>query len=106
MSCRIERLVSEEDFAVLRVSGRIQAQDVDMLKDLLAQEKGGVAIDLKEVLLVDREAVKLLAISESDGTELRNCPAYIREWVDRERTRIGAELSDPKTEARTDNEDI
>ena len=32
------------------------------------------AIDLKNVLLVDREIVKLLALSEADGTELRNCP--------------------------------
>jgi hypothetical protein len=44
-----------------------------------------VGIDLKEVLLLDRGAVKLLALSESNGAELRNCPAYIREWVTRER---------------------
>ena len=56
-----------------------------MLRDLLGQETGAVAIDLKDVLLVDREAVKLLALSESNGTELRNCPAYIREWVTRDR---------------------
>jgi len=45
-----------------------------------------VAIDLKNVLLVDREAVRLLAVRESNGDELRNCPAYIREWVTRKRT--------------------
>ena len=39
----------------------------------------------KNVLLVDREAVKLLAVRESNGAELRNCPAYIREWITRER---------------------
>ncbi len=71
----------------LRISGRIAAQDVDMLRALLEQERSAVAIDLKEVLLVDREAVKLLALHESDGAELRNCPAYIREWVTRERER-------------------
>ncbi len=71
----------------LRISGRIAAQDVDMLRALLEQETSAVAIDLKEVLLVDREAVKLLALHESDGAELRNCPAYIREWVTRERER-------------------
>jgi hypothetical protein len=48
------------------------------------------AIDLKDVLLVDRETVKVLALSESNGAELRNCPAYIREWVTRERTVINA----------------
>jgi hypothetical protein len=37
------------------------------------------ALDLTEVMLVDREAVRLFALSEVDGIELRNCPAYIRE---------------------------
>lgn len=70
---------------ILRISGRITAQDVDMLRGLLEQERSAVAIDLKNVLLADREAVKLLAVHESNGAELRNCPAYIREWVTRER---------------------
>lgn len=56
-----------------------------MLRELLGREKGGVAIDLREVILVDREVVSFLAVSENDGIELRNCPAYIREWVDREK---------------------
>ena len=51
----------------------------------------GVALDLEEVILVDREGVMLLAHSEANGIELRNCPAYIREWVARERTRAGSE---------------
>jgi len=69
---------------MLHISGRISGPDVDMLRALLEQERSVVAIDLKEVLLVDREAVKLLAFRESNGAELRNCPAYIREWVTRE----------------------
>jgi hypothetical protein len=85
MSCRIDRHVIGEDVVILRISGRITAQDVDMLRGLLEQERSAVAIDLKNVLLVDREAVKLLAVRESNGAELRNCPAYIREWVTRER---------------------
>jgi hypothetical protein len=106
MSCRIERLISAEDFVVLHVSGRMQAEHVDTLRELLGREKGGVAIDLAEVLLVDREAVKLLAFSEANGLELRNCPAYIREWVARERAHPGAELSDLKTGAINDVEDL
>jgi hypothetical protein len=85
MSCRIDRHVIGEDLVILRISGRITAQDVDMLRGLLEQERSAVAIDLKNVLLVDREAVKLLAVRESNGAELRNCTAYIREWVTRER---------------------
>jgi len=85
MSCRIDRLVTARDLVVLRVSGRIRAENVDTLRELLGREKTGVVIDLKEVTLVDRDAVTFLALSETSGTELRNCPAYIREWVDREK---------------------
>jgi len=45
-----------------------------MLRAVLEQERSQVALDLKDVLIVDREAVKLLALSESNGAELRNCP--------------------------------
>jgi hypothetical protein len=85
MSCRIDRVVIREDLDVLCISGRITGDDVDMLQGVLEQESGGFAIDLKNVLLVDREAVRLLALREANGTELRNCPPYIREWVTRER---------------------
>ena len=106
MSCRIERLESEEDFVILRVSGRIHGEHVDTLRELVGRETGGVAIDLREVILVDREAVRLLALSEADGIGLRNVPAYIREWVARERIRTGAELSDAKTGEGHDIEDL
>src|SRR6202035_2287288 len=85
MSCRIDRVVSAENLVVLFVSGRITGKHVDMLRGVLEQESGGFAIDLKNVVLVDRQAVKLLVFSEANGTELRNCPPYIREWVTRER---------------------
>ena len=40
---------------------------------------------ISKMCLVDGDAVQLLALAESNGTELRNCPKYIREWVNRER---------------------
>jgi len=40
---------------------------------------------LKDVTLVDRDAVKFLALCEADSITLENCPAYIREWIERER---------------------
>ena len=106
MSCRIERLVSGEDGVVLRVSGRIRAEDVDMIKDLLGRENGRLAIDLNEVVLVAREAVDLLALIEANGMELRNCPSYIREWVNQERSRTGVGVSYQEKEARDDVEDV
>lgn len=70
---------------VLRISGKITGHDVDLLRTLLEKETNAAVVDLKDVLLVDREAVKLLSLRESKGAQLRDCPAYIREWVRRER---------------------
>jgi hypothetical protein len=42
-------------------------------------------LDLGEVSLVNLEVVRFLAISESRGIQLLNCPAYIRKWIDREK---------------------
>jgi hypothetical protein len=106
MSCRIDRVVPAEDLVVFRVSGRITAQELGMLQDLLRQESGVVAIDLKEVRLVDLKAVKLLAFSEVNGVELRNCPAYIREWITRERVQSKLDGSRQATRAREDIEDV
>ena len=90
MTCRIDRVVIGTGLLTLHISGQITGKDVDLLRSLLEQERGVAAIDLKDVLLVDREAVKLLALCELDGAELRNCPGYIREWVTREKAVIGA----------------
>jgi hypothetical protein len=98
MTCRIQRFVFEEEHVILCISGRIREQDVDTLRACLEQERDAVAIDLKDILLVDSEAVRFLASLESTGTELRNCPAYIREWIRRERANGNA--SDRGKEAR------
>ena len=104
MTCRINRLVIGEYLVIFRISGRIAEQDVEMLRDLLDQEKSAVAIDLKDVLLVDREAVKFLARRDSKAVELRNCPAYIREWIKRERT--DANALQQRNEGREDIDNV
>jgi len=104
MSCRIDR-VSDDNRVVLLVSGRITGEHVAMLRGVLEQESGRVAIDLKNVLLVDREAVKLLALGEANGTELRNCPPYIREWVTRERTETYGRPAEQRLRGRQDVDD-
>jgi hypothetical protein len=105
MSCRIDRVANADSLVVLFVSGRITGEHVDMLRGLLEQELGSFAIDLKNVLLVDREAVKLLALSEAHGTELRNCPPYIREWVTRERAETHERPSEQELRGGEDIED-
>lgn len=76
-----------------------------MLQGVLEHEPGSFAINLKSVLLVDREAVRLLATSEANGIELKDCPAYIREWITRERAQATADRPDQGTGAREDIED-
>jgi hypothetical protein len=93
MSCRIDRVVGRDGSVVLCVSGRITRQDLDTLRNSIEQEASVVAIDLKNVVLVDREIVKFLA-QKLNGTALRNCPPYIREWVTRERAETMETMGD------------
>jgi hypothetical protein len=88
MSCRIDRVVGGDGIVVLGISGRITKQDLDTLRTIVEAERGAVAISLENVELVDREVVKFLAQRELSGTVLRNCAAYIREWVTRERVEL------------------
>jgi anti-anti-sigma regulatory factor len=83
MTCRIDRRWTEQG-VVLQFSGRIAAEDLEVVRTALDGRRV-VAIDLADVELVDREAVDLLAQTEAEGIELRSCPAYIREWITKER---------------------
>jgi hypothetical protein len=71
---------------VLTLSGRLVVDNASELSALLAAEPVGRALvlDLKDVVLVDRETVSFLRACEGDGIALRNCPPYIRAWIDRE----------------------
>lgn len=71
---------------LLRVSGWITGENVDTLRRVLEQEKSSALIlDLKDVRLAESEAIKLLAIYESKGARIDDCPLYIRERIRRER---------------------
>jgi anti-anti-sigma regulatory factor len=83
MSFRIDRVVLNH-LIVLLVSGKLTGEHVDTLRNILLQESGALAIDLENVSLVDRDAVQLLALAEYNGRELRSCPKYAREWINRE----------------------
>jgi hypothetical protein len=81
---KIERSARGE-FVVFSLSGRIGIDDVAQLERLFEAEDHSVIMDLKEVTLVDRKTVRFLARCESDNIKVENCPAYIREWIARER---------------------
>ena len=71
---------------VFRLSGRMDAENLNDLEALLNAESGdGIVLDLKDLTLVDQDVVRFLRHCETDSIELRNCPAYIREWLNGER---------------------
>jgi hypothetical protein len=83
MTFRIDRLATEHGL-VLYISGQLAAEDLEVVRTALDPRRV-VAIELEEVELANRDAVKLLAQAEAEGIELRSCPAYIREWITNER---------------------
>ena len=88
MTCKIHRQVIGENRVVLRVSGRLAGDHVNTLRTLLEEQPGTFTLDLKDLRLADGEGIKLLAIHESNGVRIDNCPLYIREWIRREREAI------------------
>jgi anti-anti-sigma regulatory factor len=68
---------------IFKLSGRMGAENVSELEKLVSAETSGrrIVLDLKDLTLVDQEAVSFLKRCEADGIQLDNCPAYIREWI-------------------------
>ena len=87
MTCKIDRVLTPGGLIVFRVSGRIDCSSFELLQELIENEKAarGLALDLTQVTVVSLEAVRALTAVEDNGIELRNCPAYIREWISRGR---------------------
>jgi len=83
---RITRTANGE--VVFKLSGRIETENIAELKALLSAETNGrhVLLDLSDLTLVDQDVVSFLRHSEADGIELKNCPAYVREWMKQEKS--------------------
>ena len=85
------RQITEGDLIVLRLSGRIEGEQLNEVKELFASadDAKNLVFDLEETKLVDREAVAFLTRCQAQGAKLRNCPAYIEEWIARENVEVG-----------------
>jgi hypothetical protein len=68
---------------VLKLSGRIGAENIGELEKLISAEASGrrIVLDLKDLRLVDQDVVSFLRRCEANSIQLKNCPAYIREWI-------------------------
>ena len=66
---------------VIKLSGRMDAENLAELETLVTSEADSrrVVLDLRDLTLVDQDAVSFLKRCEADNITLKNCPAYIRE---------------------------
>jgi hypothetical protein len=80
------RRSEDKELVTFALSGRIEEEQLPELQKLLKVEPGTnpipIAFDLGDVKLVDREAIKFLAACEAHGIVLKNCPSYVREWIE------------------------
>ena len=82
---KIQRVANSH--VVFELSGGMDAENLAELKKVIESEASGhrIVLDLRDLTLADRDAVKFLERCETDGIKLEKCPAYIREWIARER---------------------
>ena len=80
------RRTENEDGVVLSLSGRLQRENLNELRRVFASEPAGhsLILDLKDLRVVDHAVVAFLAYRVASGGTMRNCPAYIREWISAE----------------------
>ena len=82
---RIQR--SENGQVVFTLSGQMDEEAIAELETLINSEANGrrIVLDLKDLTLVNEDAITFLERCESNSITLENCPPYIREWINRQR---------------------
>jgi hypothetical protein len=77
------REINAAEIHGVTLSGRMDPEHVSELKEPFDRDYH-IILDLRDLRLADRDAVKFLMGCERDGMKFENCPAYVREWMDRE----------------------
>ena len=81
MTYRIQRSV-RTDAVVFVLGGEMDSEHAAQLRELLTSDGNRrVLLDLEDVTLVDRAAVRFLAQVEAEGVRLVNCPEYVKSWI-------------------------
>ena len=87
MTLRID-IAPQESRRTLMLAGGISSAEVQHLKAQFADAGDPAALDLRQLRLVDLDAVRFLAAAERRGIELRHIPNYVREWIQIEKSRL------------------
>ncbi len=82
---RIQR--SENGEVVFTLSGQMDEEPIAELETLISSEVNGrpIILDLKDLTLVNENAITFLERCEANSITLKNCPAYVREWINAQR---------------------
>ena len=82
---RIQR--SENGEVVFTLSGQMDEEPIAELETLISSEANGrrIALDLKDLTLVNENGISFLERCEAKRITLKNCAGYIREWITRQR---------------------
>ena len=68
------------------LSGRVGAEHLPDLRRMVEDDgERDLLLDLREVTLVDVDVVRFLVECETQSIRLAHCPAYVREWMAREK---------------------
>jgi anti-anti-sigma regulatory factor len=83
---RIQR--SENGEVVFTLSGQMDDEPIAELETLISLEtnKRPIVLDLRDLTLVNENAITFLVHCEANSIRLKNCPPYIREWITRQRS--------------------
>jgi hypothetical protein len=74
---------SSNGHVIYKLSGEIEEEEITELEALISSEAKGrrIVLDLKNLTLAGQDAIAFLDRCEANAITLKNCPAYIREWI-------------------------
>jgi hypothetical protein len=75
---------SDGERTTLRLIGRVRSEHLDEITNQMGAGGPKVTLDLEDVTIVDVDVVRFLGACEREGTQLLDCPPYVREWISRE----------------------
>lgn len=96
MTLRIDK-IPDGKFTILRLAGELRSSELSELRPFIEGAGANLKLDLQELSMVDVGAVHFLGSCETSGIELVHCPAYVREWMNREaeRAKESGERNEP-----------
>jgi hypothetical protein len=86
MTLKIKRIAGKRNTRIC-LSGQFRSEHLGQVMSEIERDGPSVTLDLKELDLVDIDAVRFLSECESAGVQILRCSPYIREWMLQERSR-------------------